>query len=228
MNWPRVIMDDELSEIQGTRWLILRELSVASRTPKELAQKLSMTIANVSQQLKLLEAYGYLRKERADAGPGGRKKADRRIMYSLKTRTSMLYTIRPGQIAKQKIKETLLNQLMQNIMLGNFGKDSQYLLKLFIDQQVYFELMDSAYYVDSKDNNIHLLIITEYLDEFRSKKPKIDVEIDGQKKSVVFWSHTSSEILNGVKKGEKYYLDYVKNAKVLFSKKLCDAWVEEK
>jgi len=221
-------MDDELSEIQGVKWLIIKELAAGSRTPKELAEKLSTTIANVSQQLKLLEAFGYLNKKRTDAGPGGRKKGDRRITYSLKVQKAMLYYIRPGQVAKKKIKDTLLNQLMQNILLGDFGEDSKYLLKLFIDQQAYFSLIDAAYYLDTKGDDVHLLIITEHLDEFRSKKPKIEIEIAGKKKSVVFWSHTSNEILNGVKNGEKYYLDQVKNAKILFSKKLYDAWVDEK
>lgn len=222
-------MDDELSEIQGVKWLIIKELAVGSRTPKELAQKLSTTIANVSQQLKLLEAFGYVNKKRTDAGPGGRKKGDRRITYSLKVQKAILYSIRPGQVAKKKIKDTLLNQLMQNVLLGDFGEDSKYLLKLFIDQQAYFSLINTAYYIDTKGENVvNLLIITEHLDEFRSKKPKIEIEIDGKKKSIVFWSHTSNEILNGVKNGEKYYLDHVKNARILFSKKLYDPWVDEK
>ena len=48
----------------GTKWDILRLIAKEPRNPLELARVLGTSIANISQQLRLLEAAGLVRKEK--------------------------------------------------------------------------------------------------------------------------------------------------------------------
>ncbi len=57
--------------LTGSKWDILEKLSEKAMSPTELAKTLNTTIANISQQLRLLQAAGLVKKERARTlGPG--------------------------------------------------------------------------------------------------------------------------------------------------------------
>lgn len=58
--------------LTGTKWEILQMLAEKKRSPLELAKILNTTIANISQQLRLLQAAGLVKKERAE----GTKRAE--------------------------------------------------------------------------------------------------------------------------------------------------------
>ena len=62
-----------------TRWYILKCLSEEPASPTQIAKKLNTTIANVSQQLRLLEALDLVKKERIR----NRDKGKPRMLFSL-------------------------------------------------------------------------------------------------------------------------------------------------
>ena len=53
--------------LTDSKWNIIKELSEKEQTPTELADKTKTTLANISQQLRLLEAYGIVKKERTES-----------------------------------------------------------------------------------------------------------------------------------------------------------------
>jgi DNA-binding MarR family transcriptional regulator len=70
----------------STKWEVLKALSNQPMSPLQLAKTLNTSIANVSQQLRLLELAGLVWKKRLP-----REKEDRRILYSIKSQK--LYAI---------------------------------------------------------------------------------------------------------------------------------------
>ncbi|HLD86585.1 MAG TPA: MarR family transcriptional regulator [Candidatus Nanoarchaeia archaeon] len=68
------------------RWHLLAQLSKGPSSPTQLAQTLNTTIANISQQLKLLEAIGLVKKERVR----NRDKGKPRMLFSLSQDTALL------------------------------------------------------------------------------------------------------------------------------------------
>jgi len=65
--------------ISGSRWALLRYLSQKPCSPTELAEKMGTTLANVSQQLRMLEMAGIVKKERQPS----REKGKPRMLFSL-------------------------------------------------------------------------------------------------------------------------------------------------
>src|SRR3989344_7343405 len=61
------------------KWNILRELSSEKASPLQLAEKLNTTMANISQQLRLLEASNLVKKEKIK----NRDKGKPRTLFSL-------------------------------------------------------------------------------------------------------------------------------------------------
>ena len=63
-----------------SKWKILTELSQGSLSPSELAKKTGTSLANISTQVRLLEALGFIDKKKLI----NRAKGEPRKIYSLK------------------------------------------------------------------------------------------------------------------------------------------------
>ena len=50
--------------LTGTKWQIIEQLAKKKQSPLELAEKLNTTIANISQQLRLLELSNLVKKKK--------------------------------------------------------------------------------------------------------------------------------------------------------------------
>lgn len=212
-------MLDEFSEneIAGSKWQILKILSKNPQTPKQLAEKLGTTIANMSQQLKLLEAYGFLKKTRTDKGPNSRKVKDLRIMYTLVKGKTWLINVTPGSVKRKELKQTTEISLLVNILLLDLKEEHPFVLNFFLNNPL-VEYIDSAYYLKSEKTEINLLIITKKLEHFRESKSSLKVKYKSEEKTIRFWSHTLLEIKEGLSKKEKYFQDLVSQAELLFEK----------
>ena len=83
----------------STKWEVLKALSDEPKSPLQIAQTLNTSIANVSQQLRLLELAGLVWKRRLP-----REKEDRRILYSIKSQK--LYGV---LIAKKRAQKSFID-----------------------------------------------------------------------------------------------------------------------
>jgi DNA-binding Lrp family transcriptional regulator len=212
-------MLDEFSEneIAGSKWQILKILSKNPQTPKQLADRLGTTIANMSQQLKLLEAYGFLKKVRADRGPNARKTKDLRVMYSLVKGKTWLINVMPGSVKRKELKQTPEITFLVNLLLLDLKEEHPFVLNFFLNSSL-MDYIDSIYHLKSDKSEINLLVITKKLEHFREAKSSLKVKYKSEERTIRFWSHTPQELKEGLSKKEKYFQDLVSQAELLFEK----------
>jgi len=212
-------MSDEFSEneIAGSKWQILKILSKYPQTPKQLADRLGTTIANMSQQLKLLEAYGFLKKTRADKGQFGRKNKDLRILYTLVKSKTWLTVVGPGNVKKKELKSNAESTLLVNLLLIDTKDEVPYLLNFFLNN-VIVDHIDGAYFIKSDEKEIHLFIVTKKLEHFRESKSALKVKYKGEERTIRFWSHTIEEIKTGLVNKEDYFVKTVSELVPVYEK----------
>jgi DNA-binding transcriptional ArsR family regulator len=95
------------------RWEILRILSKSPTSPIELAEILETTVSYVSQQLKLLEAMGLVRKTRTGAVEKGKP----RSVYSLSQEFAYITLLSYNNSSKKRITLTSHHKAILNIWL---------------------------------------------------------------------------------------------------------------
>jgi predicted transcriptional regulator len=95
----------------GTKWDILSNLSKQKQSPLELANKLNTTIANISQQLRLLEAAGLVKTEKTRSAEKGKP----RILYSLAKDFVYVVTLQDGVAEKKLIEANRLHNIISMI-----------------------------------------------------------------------------------------------------------------
>ncbi len=205
--------------------MILKVLSRAPQSPKQVALKLNTTIANASQQLKLLEAYGYIKKTKLDKGPGSRQKKDARIVYSINKNKAWLVYLNPSQAIKKEIRQTPENILLQNLIALDI-KEQMHLLKWSFSFQPdnFFSTIDALFFLrkeeKAKETEIHLLIISSDVERFRHDKSSKEISLGEKVVKLKFWSHTFEEITLGLERQEKYFENLMSGADLLYEKSL--------
>lgn len=214
-------MIQALSNIIGSKWQILQQIDKGFTTPKEVANKLGISISNVSQQMKFLEAWGYLKKERVDKGPGGRKNNDKRISYKIAKNQDLLLSISDQRFGVKNIKETPLNQIFLNAIQNDLGEELEYFVALYFDLQKSVSEIQGIHYLKTTANEIHLLLVSENPEEFRHQNSKRIIKTMNGTKTIVFWSHTQKEILDGLGRKEDYFVSQMKLAKLILGKGCC-------
>jgi len=101
--------------LTGTKWDIIKLLSKEPSSPLEIAKKLKTTIANVSQQIRLLQTAGLIKKEKTGYGQPGRP----RILFSLSDDYAFIIIFSKDFAEKKLVKisqkqKEVLKQLVKN------------------------------------------------------------------------------------------------------------------
>ena len=97
--------------LTSSKWQILRILSERKASPTEIAKEINTTIANISQQLRLLEAYGLVKKERT----AGKAKNRPRKLYSIAEDSVYFVAIAEKFAEKKKIRMTAHKKMVLKI-----------------------------------------------------------------------------------------------------------------
>lgn len=84
----------------GTKWDILELISEKPYSPIEIAENLGTTIANVSQQLRLLQTAGIVSKKRTGTGKPGKP----RMLFSLADNFAFIMVMSNGFVKKKLIR----------------------------------------------------------------------------------------------------------------------------
>ncbi len=103
-------MDFE-SMFGNTKWEILTALSQKKQSPLELATKLNTTIANISQQLRLLEAAGLVKTEKTRSAEKGKP----RILYSIARDFVFVISLQEGGAGKRLINADTHHSIISRI-----------------------------------------------------------------------------------------------------------------
>lgn len=86
--------------LTGTKWDVIELLSKKAMSPSEIALKLNTSIANISQQLRLLETAGLIMRKRTGGGKPGKP----RVLFSLSEDYAMIMLFTKGFARKKLVR----------------------------------------------------------------------------------------------------------------------------
>ncbi|MBD3354541.1 ArsR family transcriptional regulator [Candidatus Woesearchaeota archaeon] len=86
--------------LTGTKWEIIQLLASKSYAPLELSKKLDTTIANISQQLRLLQTAGLVKKKKTGSAKPGKP----RTLFSLSDNYAFITVFSKNFAEKKLIK----------------------------------------------------------------------------------------------------------------------------
>ncbi len=123
----------------GQRWNILKSLSEKKYSPTELAARLDTTINNISQQLRLLELAGLVRKEKIP----NRDKGQPRVLYSLSDDYVYLVSVMDGSAKKRLLKLTDYHKILLRIWLIEDLELHYYLSKFYYEIEPFLDRINA-------------------------------------------------------------------------------------
>ena len=88
--------------LTGTKWEIIELLAKQPLSPSELAGKLNTTIANISQQLRLLQTAGLVKREKTSTAKPGKP----RVLFSIADDYCLITFFSEGFAKKKLVKLT--------------------------------------------------------------------------------------------------------------------------
>ncbi|PLW80938.1 hypothetical protein C0585_00040 [Candidatus Woesearchaeota archaeon] len=150
----------------SSKWDILKVLSKGPKSPLELAKETRTSIANISQQLRLLELGGLVNKNRIS----NRDKDQPRLVYSLGGHRSFIINLSQGFVEKELVE---LKPYQQFSMRSWFTKDET--RKYFVEKYYWKELDDNidqinAIALRNEYSTLRLFIICEKTVRTKIKK----------------------------------------------------------
>jgi len=156
----------------SSKWDILKCLEAGKKSPLDLAKETNTSVANISQQLRLLELAGFVKSERIS----NRDKGLPRILYSIADNHSYIIAATPGFVDKKFLKLQDYQKCSLKIWFLDNQNIQKYVERFFWDIEKYLEKID-VIAIDAKDfSNVKVSMSTNNAD---IKKLK-DISVEGQ------------------------------------------------
>ncbi len=213
--------------LPNTKWDILAAVAEGATTATAIAKATGTSLANISQQTQLLEAWGLLTFGKEGSGVG---KPQRR--YALKRELAFLAVVQQGSAEKRTLSLDAVQRAAVNILLYPKRDDQYFLFKFLWQQEAYVRQCDAIAVVESKEKELHLLVLAppERLETLRKEYSKVVVhEADGKRgKTLISWAHSSEEIAAGLEKGEPYFTNLLKHPHTIFDTKRLIATLQKR
>lgn len=153
----------------SSKWDILKALELGSKSPIDLAKEANTSLANVSQQLRLLELAGIVKSERIP----NRDKGQPRILYSLSGNNSYLLITSPEFVNKKSI---LLQSHQVELMKILFCEDTilhYYMEKFYWANEERFSGLKLLAFDYTDSQNIKVLVNEDLAEKKSQKEMKI-------------------------------------------------------
>lgn len=178
------------SLFSSSKWDIIKKLSTEKFSPLELAQKSNTTIANISQQLRLLEASGILKKEKVP----NRDKGKPRTLYSMSTNYAYLVSATDDFADKRLLELTDYHKIILKIWFLE-DKSMHYFLEKFYWKVEPFLGKTRALAIKIDKSKIEVFLVTHHQDELRKKLSNITIENSkGESKEFIITFYTEDEL----------------------------------
>ena len=200
----------------GSKWRIMEELGKKNQSASELAKVLKTSIANISQQLKLLEAYGIVKKEKTESEkrPGKPK-----TVYSIKKEQTFVIKIRKGSVKKLALKPFWGYDVFLNTVDLPHEEDTYYITKFCFHSEDILKYCNGMAFLKSTKETIELILSTENLEKIRKEFSNTLVKHpEGDKRKIICWSHSEKELEDGINNHEKYFLDLTKDYTIIYDR----------
>ncbi|GIU69990.1 MAG: hypothetical protein KatS3mg002_1226 [Candidatus Woesearchaeota archaeon] len=159
----------------SSKWSILKALELGSKSPLDLAREANTSLANVSQQLRLLELAGIVKSERIP----NRDKGQPRIVYSLAGNNSYILVTAPEFVEK---KNLILQTYQMEIMKIWFCDDvslQYYFEKFYWENEEKFSKLKILAFDYTDSQNIKVLVNEDLEDTLSDKKSKKEYKVSG-------------------------------------------------
>ncbi len=210
------------SILTPSRWSILKEVAKRNNSATEIAKKLGTSIANISQQIKLLEAYNFLkerRKEKQNKSPG-KPKTEYEIGSELIQITYLRKDMAGRKTVMLKEKDAYFKTIV-NILFLPKPEDPPFIIRFLCKFEKLREVAESVAFIYSDNEKIELQVVAPKIDEAFAKQIDgvIIKNIDGSSKKIKCWVNTFEEIVDGIKQGDLHYIGLVNNALPIFEQK---------
>ena len=164
----------------ASKWEILKLLSQQSLSPIELAAKSNTSVANVSQQLRLLEMAGLVKSERVP----NRDKGQPRILYSLAGNHSFLIATSDDFVQKKLFQLSAYNKIILKIWFYEQQELHYPLEKAFWNIEHDLDKIDAIAVDTTSTDALSIVLFTR--DEKLAVKPFTLTCPDGAKRKVTF------------------------------------------
>jgi DNA-binding transcriptional ArsR family regulator len=140
----------------ASKWEILQHLAAEPLSPLQLAEHSSTSIANISQQLRLLEMAGLVKSERVP----NRDKGQPRILYSLVGDQSFLIAATNDFVEKKLLRLSAYNKAILRIWFYEKPELHYFLEKAFWQVEQHLEKVDGLALDKRTDDPLSLILFT--------------------------------------------------------------------
>lgn len=191
--------------LTNARWKILEALGKAERAASDIAAEEKLGLANVTQQLKLLEAYGFIK--RSDATPPKQPGKPKRT-YRLAQERGFIATIAAGGVMKHAFTLDEHHAVVLALLSYEKNDDHYFLEKYLLTTEELVLTCTAIAIIDSTQKEIHLLVLAtpETLDDLRKRFSKTVIKnVEGREKNIVTWIHSEEEFREGLRRKDAYY-----------------------
>ena len=196
-----------------SKWRILTELSHCSLSPTALAKKTGTSIANISTQLRLLEALDFVGKEKlSNVGKGEPRK-----LYSLKKEFAYLILATKSVIGKKMFKLDQESMMFVSVWLISDSNAPYLLVKLYFNHEALLKDSISIGYLGMRGEELEIVIIHEQPSQVHSLNEKHITKNDKTYK-IKSHVHTKHDFENGVKNKDEYFTSIIKKVFIIKDK----------
>jgi hypothetical protein len=209
--------------LTGIKLHILEELKSEPKSATELAKILHTSIANINQQLKILEAHQTIKKiperdhKTLKDEQFKRKVGKPKKHYTLNNEFIYLAVVQKSGISKKALNIQPGSKSIHNILLLDNMEDMFFLAKFCLNNEDILTKINSLAVINTTKETLELVLLTDHLDEIRSHYSNaIIINPLGKEKKIVCWTHNELEFKEGLMKKEKYFLNLLKNPTIIF------------
>lgn len=186
--------------LNNARWEILKAISKGRASATDLAKLTKSSLPNVSQQLKLLEAYDlveYIKDQKARQGKP-------RQLYQLKRDVCQLTFVRHGMADKRFFNPDTYHAMVLNILFLPSLQDHPFLHKYLLTMPEVTHNCSVAF-LKSNEAEIEVFLLTDEITLIRQKYSNTFVEHAGKTRKVIAWTHSVHEVNDGLGRKEPYF-----------------------
>ncbi|HYD03451.1 MAG TPA: helix-turn-helix domain-containing protein [Alphaproteobacteria bacterium] len=191
----------------SNKWSILKEIAEYPQSPSDLALKTNTSLSNITQQLKILEAYRIVRREKSNEKNSGKP----RTIYYLTEEMVYGMILKNGMAERKTFYVDNNNKLFFNILFTMESDDLMFMLKFHFKYEEVLRKCKAIGFIKSSRESIELFLLTDHLDEIRSKFSNIFIDDNhGKIKKIINWTHNDLEITDGLHRKDRYFMDMMK------------------
>jgi predicted transcriptional regulator len=174
----------------ASKWDILKILASGSKSPIQLAKLSNTSVANISQQLRLLEMAGLVQSKRIS----NRDKGQPRLLYSLVGNHSFLIASTQDFVDKKLLKLSEYNKVILKIWFLDNHQLHYYLEKAFWGIENKLTENDLLLFDTNQSGDISLIIVSDNADLKKELKKTSIKNPEGVFKTVSFNVKTKAEL----------------------------------